>query len=96
MQGFDCSIQLFLKDAEGEGSSVQQDKAVTGPTAVAVTTAATATVAVVAAAVDSVVPGTSTSTTPTPPDSKKKSNRCQLCRKKVGLTGMLISCFTQH
>ncbi len=35
---------------------------------------------------DAASPGGST---PTAPEGKKKKNRCQMCKKKVGLTGMM-------
>jgi len=66
-------------DAEGEGSV--QEKAVTAPPAAAASSSVAA---------DS-VPGTSTSN-PSGSESKKKSNRCQVCRKKVGLTGVECRC----
>lgn len=76
---YDVKRKVFslFQDAEGEGSV--QDKAVA---AQAVATPSTSVV------VDS-VPGTSSSTPPGS-DTKKKSNRCQVCRKKVGLTGKSV------
>jgi len=73
-------------DAEGEGSI--EDKATTS-SAIG-TVAAAAASPPPAPAADS-IPGPSTNSG-TPADSKKKSNRCQVCRKRVGLTGVECRC----
>jgi len=70
-------------DAEVEGSI--EDKATTSASAAAAAPPPPTPAA-------DPVPGTSTNSGSPPADTKKKSNRCQLCRKKVGLTGVVCRC----